>query len=231
MALLITRPSAFLPLLSPDDEVPRYSEIGTTTVEASKNYYPTIFTRDTARGVRKRTRDPVLDSMRSQNVEAVSQFLGQNLPIPYSPSFLMQFVFGKDCFCFCAREGSRASEPALHVDNGIIGVVAGKILRSALDRQVCTGHVMILAVATEWRRFGVGCELLKKLELAFHNVSSPATVASTTAPRLKSIFLHVASTNTEAIQFYEKGGYAFEKSECGYYGRKADGIVMRKYFA
>ncbi|KAJ8101350.1 hypothetical protein POJ06DRAFT_251258 [Lipomyces tetrasporus] len=231
MALLITRPSAFLPLLSPDDEVPRYSEIGTTTVEASKNYYPTVFTRDTARGERIQTRDPVLDSMKSQNVEAVSQFLGQNLPISYSPSFLMQFVFGKDCFCFCARDGSRASKAAMQTDNGIIGVVAGKILRSALDREVCTGHVMILAVATEWRRFGVGCELLKKLELAFHNVSSPAAVASITAPRLKSIFLHVASTNTGAIQFYEKGGYAFEKSEFGYYGRKADGIVMRKCVA
>ncbi|KAK9359751.1 hypothetical protein V1504DRAFT_434498 [Lipomyces starkeyi] len=224
MALLITRPSTFLPLLTADGENPRYGEIVTTTVKASKDYYPR-FSPEIARAERVLTRYPALDTMKSQNLEAVSRFLSQNLPIAYSSSFLMQFIVGKDCFCFCARDLSR--EPGLrkYDDNGIVGVVAGKILRSALNREVCTGHVMILAVATEWRRFGVGWELLRKLELAFNNVTS----SSITAPRLKSIFLHVASTNSGAIQFYEKGGYAYEKSECGYYGRKVDGIVMRKY--
>ncbi|KAK9313520.1 hypothetical protein V1524DRAFT_189436 [Lipomyces starkeyi] len=224
MALLITRPSTFLPLLTADGEDPRYDEIVTTTVKTSKDYY-TRFSPEIARAERVLTRYPALDTMKSQNLEAVSRFLSQNLPISYSPSFLMQFIVGKDCFCFCARDLSR--EPGLrkYDDNGIVGVVAGKILRSALNREVCTGHVMILAVATEWRRFGVGWELLRKLELAFNNVTS----SSITAPRLKSIFLHVASTNSGAIQFYEKGGYAYEKSECGYYGRKVDGIVMRKY--
>ncbi|KAK9495972.1 hypothetical protein V1508DRAFT_104492 [Lipomyces doorenjongii] len=219
MALLITRPSTFLPLLSADGEDPRYGEIVTT-----KDYYPSRFSPDIARAERVLTRYPALDTMKSQNLEAVSRFLGQNLPISYSPSFLMQFIVGKDCFCFCAWDLSRESGLRKHGDNGIVGVVAGKILRSALNRDVCTGHVMILAVASEWRRFGVGCGLLSKLELAFHNV----TCSSITAPRLKSIFLHVASTNSGAIQFYEKGGYTYEKSECGYYGRKVDGIVMRK---
>ncbi|KAK9330128.1 hypothetical protein V1520DRAFT_138566 [Lipomyces starkeyi] len=225
MALLITRPSTFLPLLTADGEDPRYGEIATTTVKASKDYYPSRFSPEIARTERVLTRYPALGTMKSQNLDAVSRFLSQNLPISYSPSFLMQFIVGKDCFCFCARDLSREPGLGKYDDNGIVGVVAGKILRSALNREVCTGHVMILAVATEWRRFGVGWELLRKLELAFNNVTS----SSITAPRLKSIFLHVASTNSGAIQFYEKGGYAYEKSECGYYGRKVDGIVMRKY--
>ncbi|KAK9374874.1 uncharacterized protein V1513DRAFT_399778 [Lipomyces chichibuensis] len=226
MALLITRPSTFLPLILAEGEDSRYGEIVTTTVKASKDYYPSRFSPDIARSTeRVLTRYPALDTMKSQNLEAVSRFLSQNLPVSYSPSFLMQFIVGKDCFCFCARDLSRESELRKHDDKGIVGVVAGKVLRSALNREVCTGHVMMLAVATEWRRFGVGWELLRKLELAFNNVSS----SSITAPRLKSIFLQVASTNSGAIQFYEKGGYAYEKSECGYYGNKVDGIVMRKY--
>ncbi|KAK9236878.1 acyl-CoA N-acyltransferase [Lipomyces kononenkoae] len=223
MALLITRPSTYLPLLiNMENDDHRYDQTSVAAIDDSKGYYQSTFPADIALAEGLLTRCPTLESMKSQNVDDVSRFLNQNLPVSYSPSFLMQFIVGKDCFCYFARDLSRASRTKPD-DSAIVGVVAGKILRSALNRDVCTGNVMILAVASEWRRFGVGWELLRKLELAFHQVASSSITS------LKSIFLHVASTNTGAIRFYEKGGYAYEKSESGYYGRRADGIVMRKH--
>ncbi|KAK9367663.1 acyl-CoA N-acyltransferase [Lipomyces kononenkoae] len=223
MALVISRQSTALPLTSGKNDGHQFGQtVAAATEGPTEHYYSSRFSPEIVSAESVLTRSPTVESMKSQNVDAVSRFLSQNLPVSYSSSFMMQFIVSKDCFCYFARDESRA-RLATPDDRAIVGVIAGKILRGALNRDVCTGNVMILAVATEWRRFGVGWELLTKLEHAFHKVASSSITS------LKSIFLHVASTNTGAIRFYEKGGYAYEKSECGYYGNRTDGIVMRKY--
>ena len=73
------------------------------------------------------------------------------------------------------------------------------------------GHVISIAVHPEWRRKGIGTELMKK-------------VFEKTGGRSR---IEVRVSNTTAIEFYKKLGFVFKKRRRRYYGTE-DAFVMIK---
>ncbi|KAK9468369.1 acyl-CoA N-acyltransferase [Lipomyces arxii] len=197
MAIVITQQPAFLPLLPIDDS---------------------IIVTDSYQSYLERANSLDLSLLKSKDIESAKKLLRETLAVGYSTTFLNQFIYNKDSFCFCVRDTIR---------NAVIGVIGGKISRSVMDSTVCTGHLMILAVSTTWRRFGLGQQLLNKLEGAFCDGSVTASFNRRT--QLRSIYLQTEIANTNAIRFYENNGFSYEKLERGYYGSGKDGVVMRKH--
>ncbi|KAK7207611.1 ribosomal protein-alanine acetyltransferase RimI-like protein [Myxozyma melibiosi] len=152
-----------------------------------------------------------IDSFCTRDLDAVRQFLSNNLPLTYSNSFLLQFITARESRMLIARHAST---------DAIVGIVGGRFVHSLADRRICHGHIMILAVAEQCRRSGVGRILLQKLESKLRS-SASATV--------KTSFLEVSHTNAAAIKFYQNEGYSIEKREKGYYNGKVDALIMRKY--
>lgn len=79
-----------------------------------------------------------------------------------------------------------------------------------------TGHVVVLGVAPEWRRRGIGRELMRRLEHGFRR-------------RGVTLFhLEVRTTNDGARRLYEGLGYSVAGRRLGYYSNGDDGFLMIK---
>jgi ribosomal-protein-alanine N-acetyltransferase len=97
-------------------------------------------------------------------------------------------------------------------ENRIVGYAVGEVERRGVER---VGHVMNLAVASEWRRRGLAGMLLDELERRFAERGA------------LSSYLEVRVSNTPAKNLYLKRGY-FEAGYLPNYYRGEDGIAMEK---
>jgi ribosomal protein S18 acetylase RimI-like enzyme len=99
---------------------------------------------------------------------------------------------------------------ALSADSRMTGFVVGVV---EVDR---TGHVVVLAVAPEWRRRGVATALMDDLETAFR--ARGVTISH----------LEVRTTNAGAQQLYHRLGYCIAGRKLAYYTNGDDGFLMVK---
>ena len=79
-----------------------------------------------------------------------------------------------------------------------------------------TGHVVVLGVAPEWRRQGIGRALMAEVEDAF------------AARSIRTIHLEVRTTNNGARALYEQIGFAIAGRRLAYYTNGDDGYLMVK---
>jgi ribosomal-protein-alanine N-acetyltransferase len=101
-------------------------------------------------------------------------------------------------------------------DNGeIAGFVAGGVEDTGEE---VYGHVMNLAVAPEYRRRGIGQQLIRRLEQEY------------TVLGASGVQLEVRIGNTGAQEFYRRLGYREVFQIACYYANDEDALVMMKWF-
>lgn len=98
------------------------------------------------------------------------------------------------------------------------GDVAGFVAGGVEDTgEEVYGHIMNLAVASGYRRRGVGQHLIRRLEQEY-------TVLGASAVQLE-----VRVTNTGAQEFYRRFGYREVFQVAAYYANAEDALVMMKW--
>ena len=101
-------------------------------------------------------------------------------------------------------------------DEGIIGYAVGEIeKRGKVETPRKAGHVMNIAVKSQYQGMGVGTMLLDDLENRF--LSKDADIA----------YLEVRESNKRAQQIYRHRGYMYVRTAENYYGDE-DGFIMTK---
>jgi ribosomal-protein-alanine N-acetyltransferase len=78
------------------------------------------------------------------------------------------------------------------------------------------GYIATLEVAPEFRRRGIGGELLRRLETSAGNAGAVL------------MWLHVDAENAAAIRVYEEHGYACQGREEHYYARHRAALIYAK---
>ncbi|KAK9448163.1 acyl-CoA N-acyltransferase [Limtongia smithiae] len=164
-------------------------------------------------------RAPQLTSCPSRDVPALRSFLAHNLPVSYTESFLLQLVCARDAYIIVARDPPAAAGSG----STMVGVIAGKLARSANNRARAQGQVMLLAVAEQHRGRGLAQRLLAALESALRGA---ATLSDPVV--LTSLVLQVAADNARALAFYHKNGFTDERCLVRYYRDAGDAMLMRK---
>jgi len=92
----------------------------------------------------------------------------------------------------------------------------------------CEGriYIMTLGVLAPYRRYGIGTKLLDHIL-----EQSESQRKATPQQPVKSLYLHVQTTNQEAVDWYTKRGFVIEKTVEGYYRNIEDRdahILVRK---
>jgi len=101
-------------------------------------------------------------------------------------------------------------------DQEIIGYAVGEIeKRGKVDTSRKAGHVMNIAVRSQYQGMGVGTMLLDDVENRFQ--SNGADIA----------YLEVRESNMRAQQVYRHRGYEYVRTVENYYGDE-DGYIMTK---
>ena len=131
----------------------------------------------------------------------------------------LEAMFALDTACFAEpfrfslramRQFARAGNAATVVveDDGRL---AGFVI-AHLEGE--TAYVVTIDVAEEYRRRGVGADLLLRSERAFAGA--------------RRVALHVFEGNTVAVRFYERLGYLRMGEAKGFYGRGMNAVVFEK---
>lgn len=144
---------------------------------------------------------PVLE----KNVEQLKILNTAIFPVRYKEQFY------KDC-CACGP----VTQFAYHNDV-VVGAIACR-----LERQPDGGaklYIMTIGVLAPYRGFGVGSRLLERVL---------ATAAADSAVR--EAYLHVQTSNDEAIEWYTRRGFAAAETVKEYYKRIEcrDAVVLRR---
>jgi len=100
-------------------------------------------------------------------------------------------------------------------DGELAGFVAGGIEDTGEE---VYGHIMNLAVASGYRRQGIGKRLVRRLEREYVVLGASA------------VQLEVRVTNTGAQEFYRRLGYREVFQVAAYYANEEDALVMMKWF-
>ena len=101
-------------------------------------------------------------------------------------------------------------------DDELIGYAVGEIARMGkVNNPRKAGHIMNVAVKSQYQGKGVGTMLLDEIESRF--ISNGADIA----------YLEVRESNEKAQQVYRHRGYEYVRTAEHYYGDE-DGIIMTK---
>jgi ribosomal-protein-alanine acetyltransferase len=106
----------------------------------------------------------------------------------------------RDAYCY----------KAVAADTPMAGFIVGVVESDG------TGHVVVLGVAPEWRRRGIGRRLMHEIEAAF------------VKREVRLVHLEVRTTNDAARKLYEGLGYAIAGRRLAYYTNGDDGYLMVK---
>jgi len=90
-----------------------------------------------------------------------------------------------------------------------VGAICTRLERDK-ETNVMKLYIMTLAVLEPYRRLGIGSKLLQYI------LDYPQTEDGKKID-IKEIFLHVQTTNQDAISFYQKFGFEIQKERKGYY--------------
>jgi len=122
--------------------------------------------------------------------------------IAYSKSMLRYFLQIAPQTCFVAAASGAA----------IAGFILGEVDRTY-------AHIITLDVADDYRRSGVGSQLLKTLESKFSKLGT------------KTVVIETAVDNPVAIAFWHRHGYQTTRNLKKYYLGRTDAHEMRKPLA
>lgn len=97
------------------------------------------------------------------------------------------------------------------IENKIVGYICGEVRGDY-------GHIITLAVKREYRRIGIGTELVNKfIDFLKHR-------------NIKKIYLEVSEKNNIAIKFYLKNGFYIKGKIKRYYKNGSDALIMERVF-
>ncbi len=95
----------------------------------------------------------------------------------------------------------------------VAGVIEGfAIMKFGMDK----AHLLLLAVAPQMRRTGIGTALLQWLEKSCDTAG------------ISLIRLELRTSNNDARRFYENAGYQFVGQRAQYYDRREAAVLMAK---
>lgn len=114
------------------------------------------------------------------------------------------------------RDLIASSESATWIAEEKGRIVGFAILEWTQQVKGVNAYIDTIEVLPEWRRHGVGAELLRRLE------------GSANAERAVAIWLHVDAENTDAIRLYERCGYRNTGRADHYYARNRPAAIYAK---
>jgi ribosomal-protein-alanine N-acetyltransferase len=96
----------------------------------------------------------------------------------------------------------------------LYGTVVGYIVFWLIEGEV---HIMSIAVRDDWRRLGIGEEILARSLARAREIGG------------RYAFLEVRETNSAAIRLYEKAGFVVQYRRRGYYtDTREDALIMAR---
>jgi ribosomal protein S18 acetylase RimI-like enzyme len=139
----------------------------------------------------------------------------------FAKSFYLQFLYDSAATCVIAED----------TEGNIIGCGTAKVVwRDLFDTIERDGHILTLAVDPNWRRRGIGRDILevwtsltedanlKALVLQLRTVCARLSKQKGQSIMLKSVVLQANARNLPALKFYEGCGYQRQALKAGYYG-------------
>ncbi len=145
--------------------------------------------------------EPIIRPVKGGDLATVHRLEETSYPDPW-PRSIFYLMKGRTPDLFLVAEAYGA----------VVGYAIGEVERSGGER---IGHVMNIAVASEWRRKGLGGRLLDELERRFAERDADTA------------YLEVRVSNAPAQSLYRKRGYKERGILPGYY-RDEDGVAMEK---
>ncbi len=142
----------------------------------------------------------IFEQMQQKDLEQVMAIENEAFPDPWSESFFKQELRKRKTYThlYIAR-----------LNNEVIGYIVFYIFR-------CEGHILNIAVASEYRRCGVAKYLLASaLEIVRKNAG-------------EEVFLEVSVNNTAARGLYRQFGFEVYGIRKRYYSNGDDAYVLRK---
>ncbi|MCW4013473.1 MAG: ribosomal protein S18-alanine N-acetyltransferase [Candidatus Bathyarchaeota archaeon] len=126
-------------------------------------------------------------------------------PVPWTPNFFrIIYHMNEDLFIVAVE------------DERIIGYTVGEIeIMGRKDAPRKAGHVLNIAVRSEYQGRGVGTMLLDEVEMRFMRKGSNIA------------YLEVRESNENAQKIYSHRGYLYVRTAENYYGDE-DGYIMSK---
>ena len=126
-------------------------------------------------------------------------------PKPWTLNFFhIMFHMNKDLFLVAVN------------DNELIGYTVGEIeKRGKVSSSRMAGHIMNIAVKSQYQGIGVGTMLLDEIESRF--IDKGVNIS----------YLEVRESNMRAQQVYKHRGYEYVRTVESYYGDE-DGFIMTK---
>jgi ribosomal-protein-alanine N-acetyltransferase len=150
----------------------------------------------------------VIRKFRPEDLDAVWHVNAVSLPEHYPPSFYLAIHEANPDLFLVSCVGEK-----------IVGYAMGRVERTPLWTALFggakkRGHVISIAVLSEWRRRGIGSALMVELLKGFKRVGC------------EEAFLEVRVSNKPAIRLYEKLGFRRVDILRGYYKDGEDAYLM-----
>ena len=142
----------------------------------------------------------IFEQMQQKDLEQVMKIEKEAFPDPWSESFFKQEL---------RKRKTYAHLYITRLNNQVIGYIVFNVFR-------CEGHILNIAVASEYRRCGVAKYLLASaLEIVQKNAG-------------EEVFLEVSVNNTAAQGLYRQFGFEVYGIRKRYYSNGEDAYVLRK---
>ena len=144
------------------------------------------------------------------DLEPVMRINRRCLPENYSPAFFMEHhKEHPEAFLVVEADGSIVGYVMCRIEFG-----SSYARRLGLSRR---GHIISIAVIPEYRRRGIGKELMVKAMEAMSNIYNAS-----------EYYLEVRVSNQPAISLYKKLGYKVVQRIPGYYLNGEDAFIMSR---
>jgi len=141
---------------------------------------------------------------RTTDVSPIEKIEAGSFLDPWDPGLVAEVLCHHPRTCFVAEEQGR-----------VVGFIAGGIEETG---EAVYGHILNLAVQEEYRRRGIGRQLVHRIEHEFVLIGAGA------------VQLEVRVSNTVAQSFYARLGYTDVFRLAGYYQDGEDALVMMRWF-
>ncbi len=137
-------------------------------------------------------------------------------PLRFSRAYMRSIVIGPDSAAWIAEENGDAEADGNPEENGKLTGFAIVEWEGEPQTGPRAAYIQTVEVAPEFRRRGIGAELLRRIEDSARSAGAG------------SIWLHVDAENSAAIRLYERRGYARRGREEHYYARHRAALVYAK---
>ncbi len=141
-----------------------------------------------------------------ENIELLKELNDALFPVKYHPNFYKAVLeLPKDYAQFVVCDGK------------VIGAVCCKIESADQDDKL---YIMTLGILAPYRGRGIGAKMLNKV---LHS-------QSTLSRRVHEVYLHVQTSNVDALNFYKKHGFENAGIIHNYYKRLDVGIIYCPHY-